>query len=362
MVKSDDPWSIANLDEDFVRGARVRELSAAERAREAHAFKKADRKARRRLGGRRALGLLVPLAVVGGIVALSTRQRPTEGLSTKTSPTTVLSSPANAPPVATTTVFGTTTVALDRRTYAIGECVRWEQESTTSRRNVQTVSCEATHLYEMVGMTVVPEAWTAGSFPPDPEIHRMIDAACRGLAERYLESPLDPLGFLELRAVYPLKQGWLTGDRQMGCALVRRPIDRSDVAEVSKDLEVENVGSVRTSDQRFPWKIGDCLTYEKWTFRVPCEELHTYEFVGWGEFPTGSAQPFATDSTYGKSCDALAKTYQPEPTALIVLWDQVASESWAAGVRSFPCFFNSAARGPDGWPAKQVGSVRVVTV
>jgi Septum formation len=354
---------MASLDEDFVRGARVQELSAAERAEEAKAFKKADRKIRRRHRGRRALAIIVPVAIVGGIVAFSTRQRPTDALAFKPSVTTVASvSSTDRPPVATTTVLGTTTISLNSGSYAVGECVRWDQEGSTRRRDVHTVSCDSSHLFEMVGMTVVPQAWTAGPRPTGDQSFRMIEAACRGLAERFYGGPLDPYGFVHLAAISPLEDGWLAGDRNVGCALTRLAIDRSDIEAYAKDRVQETVGSLRTSDQRFPWKVGDCLTFERWTFRVPCAEPHTYEFVGWGEFPKESERPFATNPTYGDTCDALAQPYQPDPAESIVMWDQVTSESWAAGTRSFPCYYASAKRDPDGSPAKRVGSVRVVTV
>ena len=371
VAKSDDPWSIANLDEDFVRGARVRELSAAERAKEANAFKKADRKTRRRRSGRRALTLLVPLALVGGIVALSTRQRPTDGLSTRTSSTTVAttSSTNSRPgtpttvPVATTNVIGTTTILLNGRTFAIGECVTWDQAISTSRRDVRTVSCETAHLDEMVGMTEVPQQWTDGPSPKGSESHRMIEAACRGLAERFFGGPIDPFGFVELTGIRPAEQGWREGDRQIACALRRGVIDRSDATALSKDLEIETVGSMRTSDQRFPWKIGDCLTKEIWTFRVSCDDAHMYEFVGWGEVLTGAAPPDINDPSYNKSCAALANTYHPEITPSIGVWnDSIGPESWAAGVHSFGCYVASTDTDPDGRPVKRVGSVRVVTV
>jgi Septum formation len=364
VAKSDDPWSIASLDEDFIRGARVQELSAAERAKEAKALKKADRKGRRRRSGRRALGLLLPLAVVGGIVALSTRQRPTDGLSFKTSPTTVVStSSTTGLPVATTTVDGATTVAFNGRTFVMGECVTWDQTIRTGRRDVQTVSCETAHLYEMVGMTEAPQQWTDGPNPTGPESHRMIVAACRRLAERYFGGPIDPSGFVELAGIHPSEQGWREGDRQIACALRRGVIDRSDATAVNKDLEIETVGSMRTSDQRFPWKIGDCLTKETWTLRVPCDEPHMYEFVGWGEPPSQAAPPDAHDPVYNERCAALAHTYQPETPPSIIVWNMtIEPESWVAGARSYACYLGSATKDLDGLPTKRVGSVRVVTV
>lgn len=263
----------------------------------------------------------------------------------------------------TTTVIGTTTIALSDRTSAVGECVRWDQETATKTREVQTVSCEATHLFEMLGMTLVPEPWTNGPYPPVPELDRMIEAACRGLADQYLRRPVDPHGFVNFRAIHPLEQGWLKGDRELACGLVRGVIDRSDAMALTNNLELETVGSIRTSDQRFPWKVGDCLTKEFRTFRVPCDEPHTYEFVGWGEFPTQSAPPDGNDPVYSKTCAALANTYQPETApSIVVLGQTVSPESWADGALSFGCYLGSADKDPDGLPIKRVGSVRAVTV
>jgi hypothetical protein len=371
VAKSDDPWSITNLDEDFVRGARVQELSAAERATKAKAFKKADRKVRRRRSRRRALGLLVPVAVVAGIVVLSTRQHRTDGLSAKASSTTVVSPSSTSsasvapttPPVPTTTVIGTTTIVLNGGPYASGDCVKWDQDIATPQRDVRTVNCEAMHLYEMVGATVVPKPWTEGPFPKDQESDRMIKSACQGLAEKYFGGPIDPFGFVEVTAISPSEQGWLQGYRDVFCGLARGVIDRADFNAVSKGLDVETVGSMRTSDQRFPWKIGDCLVKETWTYRVPCDELHTYEFVGWGELQTNAVQPAAHDPIASDLCATLADGYQPDTPPSVNVWNQrIEPASWAVGVRSFACYLGSADTGPDGQPVSLVGSVRVVTV
>jgi Septum formation len=372
VAKSDD-WSMAMLDEDFVRGARVQELSAAERANEVKAFKTADRKARRRHRGRQALGLLAPLAVVGGIVALSTRQHRTDGLSAKVPSTTVVSTsstssasvaPTTPPPVPTTAVIGTTTIVLNGGPYAIGDCVKWDQDvATTRQRDVRIVNCEVAHLYEMVGTTVVPKPWNDGPFPKDQESGRMIESACQVLAEKYFGGPIDPFGFLEVTGISPSEQGWLQGYRNIFCGLARRVIDRADFAAVSKGLNVETVGSMRTSDQRFPWKIGDCLLRETWMFRVPCEEPHTYEFVGWGDLSTQAAFPDQNDFTLTDACSSLADAYAPSTPASVTVWNQhVEPGSWAAGTRAFACYLGEKEKQTDGWPVSRVGSVREVTV
>jgi Septum formation len=302
VAKSDDPWSIARLDEDFVRGARVQELSAAERAKEAKALQKADRK-------------------------------------------------------------GTTTIVLNDGTYASGDCVRWDQNSGKKTREVQTVNCEAAHLYEMAGDSVVPEPWASGSFPSRQESNRMIATACGVVAAHYFGGPIDPFGFVEVTAISPSEQGWHNGDRQIHCALTRGVINRSDATAVTKDLEVETNGSMRTSDQRFPWKIGDCLTKETWTLRVPCDEPHMYEFVGWGELPSQSTPPDVDDPSYNERCDALAHTYQPDTPSSIDGWNMtIQPESWAVGTRVFACYLGSVDKDLDDLPAKRVGSVRAVTV
>ena len=358
MAKTEDPWSSAGFDDDFVRGARVRELSADERAKEAKTAKKAIRKVGRRRVGRRAIGIVGCVAVVAGVMALAARQSGPVNGATATLP----SAPGAGAPQ-TSQVGRTTTIGLKEHDYPTGSCVTWEQNVRTQSRDVRTVSCDSAHLMEMVGDTSIPQPWSDGPFPVGVDMYKLTLVVCKALVEKYLGRSIDPAGFVRITSIRPSEEGWLRRDRAMHCAITAGAVSKADVDRLTQGMDKDVIGSLRNASTRYPWSVGDCLIMDRWRYRVSCEEPHSYEFVGWGDVTGEPALPDRSDLVFSTRCGALADAYVPSTPPSISVWNDILEpDSWDAGERSFACFLGARERDSAGLPVKTVGSVRVIAV
>ena len=381
MAKNDDPWSTENFDEDFIRGARLHELSASERTEEANrqivqgkAAAKLARKQRWRSVARRVVTLTLVLAVVAGAGVLIKNGRTSKStakaalntgssVSTTTSvatATTAATTVATDPePAATSTT--STTFALQYREYAVGTCALWDESLELRILPVEIVSCDQLHAIEITGRTVVPNEWTNLPYPDDNVDKRMTDVACTSFAETYIGEKLDPNGFIYVTSLTPTKQGWNAGDRVIWCGLSHLPVTADEAESIGSTQGYRASRSVRSVTQRLPFKTGDCVADGPYKIVVDCSELHAYQFVGWADLSDQVTQPERQADLLWQRCGPLVEGFAGSIPRSMGTWHFfITEESWNVGVRSYPCFVVSRERTADNGPVPVTGSVGVV--
>lgn len=121
-----------------------------------------------------------------------------------------------APAHLTTTTAPTSSLAY--RTYAIGDCVTWDQAQDTA--NTQVVDCAKPHLIEIMG-TVSLARWN--HYPTSVEAHHLLAVDCQQVVRRKLGHKL-ALGDDTLGDIYPQTSAWDQGDRTVWCGVVQSPL------------------------------------------------------------------------------------------------------------------------------------------
>ena len=363
-----DPFDGLVLDDDFVRGAAVREAPAHVRARPAPRTPLPPRRNRRARARdwvtSHPFPVFLVVVVAGALVAGLVGVGPLAGLhhsgAAGPAPTTTAAKSTS------TTVGGTTTTDrnLVRRSYSRGQCVTWDQSGSSTRDRVtHVVPCSQEHLIEVVGEARAPESSAYGRTGPTAAQWLVIyEQVCHQPVEAYLGVPIDPAGRFAAGAITPSSISWSQGDRQMWCGVVLRPIDGGQLPD--GQLAAFTGEAVGASQARlFP--TGTCLVKGPsgvGTSAVPCTKAHISEVTGTvtvpatvTSFPT---DPQAWQAAVGKACDAMAVAYHGGPLAspLRSGWLEIPRSSWDLGQRTANCAIGTI--DASGQPLPLSGSAR----
>lgn len=376
-----DPWEHQVFDDDFVRGATVREDDLRARRKKAERARRRDR--RRTWLRRRAPQLVLLVVLVGllgagiagvGPVARLFHTDPTEVTSaasatTRPAVSSNTSGTTTAPGGATTgTAIGgtSTTFGLTRRTYTFGDCVRWDQaDGGPSQRNTEVVPCDQPHLLEIGGPFEVADR--LGHYPSDEEWSQLDKESCTPFAEQLLGGPLDTAGRMTIGAVVPSEPGWSAGDRTIWCGvglhnrLALPGEDPADFRPGSTTWFPPTSGTLRGQSQALVRPPGTCANED--AFAVPCSEPHTSEITGAVDLTGRTVTPPADGDVAGWS--ALVGDACRDATIAYLHRQLVPGEtnyhypiparSWAAGRRIVEC---AAGRHFGGADQPMTGSLR----
>ena len=235
------------------------------------------------------------------------------------------------------------TLQLDDRTYAQGDCVIWDQRpGGPDTRSTHVVPCDQPHLMEMTGRDVMPIRTT---YPTDAEWNEIIDhGECGRQVAAYLGGEIDPQGRFGPSAITPTQSSWATGSRDMACGVILN--HREAHADLSQDIPF--TGSVRSQPQGFVYPARTCLAGDGATYQVegsvPCTEPHVYEVVGAVDASKAFSSPPAHDSDawwnkLSPACTAMARTAFGGriPTGVSISVDGIDPASWRTGQRSAEC-------------------------
>jgi hypothetical protein len=248
----------------------------------------------------------------------------------------------------------TTTIALDGRDYAKGDCVTWDQTpGGHDQRLTDVVPCTRAHLIEITGPVGLP----SGDYPADWDA--LIEARCRPLADRHLRRPLDPAGRFYATAIYPLPETWAGGDHTLWCGIGVLSPDAS-VSDRSTPFK----GRVEGQDDTFLWGTGSCLALdadgERWTGTVSCDQPHGYEITGSVTLTGVDDVPVDADrwnDAAWDACDPVSKAYLGGaiPRDVEASFVPIAQTSWNRGRRLLECM---AGRVAGEKPVASTGSLR----
>lgn len=237
----------------------------------------------------------------------------------------------------------TTTPLLERRTYAIGDCVWWgDTGGSVDRLDTKVVPCEEPHVMEVTGRYRVEDG--TGAYPREAYWDALFDSGpCLALAERYLGVKLDPNGNYYANGVMPSVGSWRDGDREVWCGIGVVPYEAARAA-----LEDgESTGPVKASEQYRVFPVGSCLgeagTADDTAWGVvPCDAPHNSEVAGHVDV-TDRLRELPADDGWGPvvadDCERLAKAYAGAALRdpVRVGWLAIEAGSWDAGRRTLLC-------------------------
>jgi hypothetical protein len=226
-----------------------------------------------------------------------------------------------------------------------GTCLTWQR---TDAADAVLVDCAHQHLFEQAGPVQLTDFKPGATIPNNDKFRELVNERCAPLVVNYLGNKYDPFGAFRAGALKPSQKSWNGGDRTLRCGLQR--FSRSGAL-------YPIVGKVATQDQADVRPAGTCLGIDGRFIGDPvdCSLPHAEESVGAvdlsqkftsGKFPApgdqdGFLQPQCTKlaSAYAGSTDVITSKN------LVVIWNNVTQQSWAAGTRRVAC--NLAAVLPD---------------
>ena len=97
----------------------------------------------------------------------------------------------------------------------LGECFTTDDITTVTE--VSVVDCDASHVYEVFGLTTY-EGGATESFPGDDTLNTAADAACRPAFEDYVGVAYDDSRWFGT-FINPSASTWADGDREIVCVL-----------------------------------------------------------------------------------------------------------------------------------------------
>jgi hypothetical protein len=236
-----------------------------------------------------------------------------------------------------------TTFGLERRSFAAGDCVTWNQKLGAGEvRATHVVACDQPHLLEVTGRADMP---VVAHYPTDAEWTDILDKGdCGRQAATYLSGGLDPYGKYGVGGIEPSAEGWAGGDREVWCGLDAKRHD----AHFDPDTLEAFTGGARSQPQGFVYPAGTCLAgdavADTTSGRVPCAEPHLYEVVGDIDTSHAFSSPPATDAPAWATklypaCSALTRTAfgGRMPTGIQVRLTSIDPASWGTGQRQVEC-------------------------
>lgn len=242
----------------------------------------------------------------------------------------------------TTAPPGSTSRLVERRSYALGDCVWWAEAEIFDVRDTKVVPCSEAHVLEVTGRHTITDQ--TGEYPGSAYWDALLTSGrCLALAEAYLGVKLDPAGNLYAHGVVPSPESWRDGDRDVWCGIGVWPYDAERLAQRGPD---ESIGRARASEQYRVFAVGSCLGPSgkeddtAWGV-VPCDVPHSLEVAGHFDL-SGLAERPPHDRwarTVDRDCSRLATAYigapLREPVQAASL--EIEAASWDAGRRTVVC-------------------------
>lgn len=225
-----------------------------------------------------------------------------------------------------------------------GTCLTWQRPDAA---DAVLVDCGRQHLFEQSGPVQLIDFKPGSPIPSNQRFRELVNDRCTPLVVNYLGNKYDPYGAFRAGALKPSQKSWGDGDRTLRCGLQR--FSRSGAL-------YPIVGKVAGQDQADIRPVGTCLGIDGRFIGDPidCSLPHAEESVGAvdlsqkfsGNFPAPGDQ----DGYLQPQCTKLATAYAGGPDVisakkLVVIWNNVTQQSWAAGTRRVAC--NLAAVLPD---------------
>ncbi|HEX4247308.1 MAG TPA: septum formation family protein [Pseudonocardia sp.] len=225
-----------------------------------------------------------------------------------------------------------------------GTCLTWQRPDAA---DAVVVDCGRQHLFEQAGPVQLTDFKPGSPIPTNQRFRELVNDRCTPLVVTYLGNRYDPYGAFRAGALKPSQKSWGDGDRTLRCGLQR--FSRSGAL-------YPIVGKVTGQDQADIRPVGTCLGIDGRFIGDPidCSLPHAEESVGAvdlgqkfsGNFPAPGDQ----DGYLQPQCSKLATAYAGGPDVinskkLVVIWNNVTQQSWAAGTRRVAC--NLAAVLPD---------------
>lgn len=226
-----------------------------------------------------------------------------------------------------------------------GECLNWTEPDAA---DIRKVTCAEPHLFEVTGPYDLREFGPTAPFPSTQQWQEVKQQRCIEVSDQYLGGRFDKEGRFTVGAFTPSQDGWADGDRTLHCGL-QQPGPSGKLFPIT--------GEASKMDQSNVYPAGRCLGIngtEVWD-PVDCGRPHAVELSAvinlaeqfQGDFPPENDQ----DGFLATQCEQLTAAYAGGPTTakdkgLIVYWDTLSEESWAAGSRQVNC--KLSAQLPDG--------------
>ncbi|MBQ0928747.1 septum formation family protein [Saccharopolyspora endophytica] len=226
-----------------------------------------------------------------------------------------------------------------------GECLNWTEPDAA---DIRKVTCAEPHLFEVTGPYDLKEFGPTAPFPSTQQWQDVKQQRCIEVSDQYLGGKFDKEGRFTVGAFTPSQEGWADGDRTLHCGL-QQPGPSGKLFPIT--------GEASKMDQSNVYPAGRCLGIngtQVWD-PVDCGRPHAVELSAvinlaeqfQGDFPSENDQ----DGYLATKCEELTAAYAGGPTTakdkgLIVYWDTLSEESWAAGSRQVNC--KLSAQLPDG--------------
>lgn len=225
-----------------------------------------------------------------------------------------------------------------------GTCLTWKRSDAA---DAYAVDCGRQHLFEQAGPVQLADFAPGAPLPNNDRFRTLVDERCTPLVVKYLNGRYDPAGVFRASALKPSPESWTDGDRTLRCGIQR--FSRSGAL-------YPIVGKAADQDQADIRPAGTCLGIDGPLIGDPtdCSLPHAIESVGSidlgqkfpGKYPSVGDQ----DGFLQPACNKLASSYAGGDNVissknLVVMWDNLTPESWAAGTRKVAC--NLAAQLPD---------------
>ena len=223
---------------------------------------------------------------------------------------------------------------------APGTCLTWKQADAA---DAAMVDCAQPHLFEQVASVDV----AGQDLADDKRWRQMVTERCTPLVVAYLAGKYDPNGRFRSSVLRPPERSWNDGNRTLRCGL--QAYSRSGAL-------YPITGMVAGQDHARVQPPGTCLGIDGRAIGDPidCAKPHAVEAVGSvdlaAKFKDALPSVDEQDRFLQPECAKLAAEYAGGREVivkkkLVVYWDNLTQESWAAGTRKVAC--NLAALLPD---------------
>jgi hypothetical protein len=216
-----------------------------------------------------------------------------------------------------------------------GTCLSWERPDAA---DAVVIECSKPHLFEQAGPVQLADFKPGARLPDNQKFRDLVNERCTPLVVKYLNGKYDASGAFRAGALKPSAKSWTDGDRSLRCGLQR--FSRSGAL-------YPIVGKVADQDQADVRPPGTCLGIDNKFIGDPvgCALPHAEESVGsvdLGQKFTKFPDPGDQDGFLQPACSKLASDYAGGDNVvgdkhLVVIWNNLAQQSWAAGTRKVAC-------------------------